>query len=97
MANLDFDSEGMKQVRLEARRGAHVQRAQQMLVAAGLAALCVVGIVGVLLAQVMKEKSSVAVIAGLVPAIHLTSAGAHRDKPGGDDGGGTVAVGYPML
>ncbi len=53
MANLDFDSQGMKQVRLEARRGAHVQRAQQMLVAAGLAELCVVGIAGALLAQVM--------------------------------------------
>lgn len=53
MANLDFDSDGMKQVRLEARRGAHVQRAQQMLVAAGLAALCVVGIAGALLTQVM--------------------------------------------
>ena len=26
------------------------------------------------------------VIAGLVPAIHLASAGDHRDKPGGDDG-----------
>ena len=26
------------------------------------------------------------VIAGLVPAIHLASAGDHRDKPVGDDG-----------
>lgn len=53
MANLDFESQGLKQVRLAARRGAHVQRAQQMLVAAGLAALCVVGIAGAFLSQVM--------------------------------------------
>ena len=53
MANLDFESQGLKQVRLEARRGAQVQRAQQMLVAAGLAALCVVGIAGAFLSQVM--------------------------------------------
>lgn len=53
MANLDPTTEGLKQLRDEARRGAHVQRAQQMLVAAGLAALCVVGVAGTLLMQVM--------------------------------------------
>jgi len=49
MANLDFEAQGLKQV----RRGAHVQRAQQMLLAAGLAALCVLGVAGAFLAQVM--------------------------------------------
>lgn len=53
MANLDFESQGLKQVQLEARRGAHVQRVQQMLLAAGLAALCVIGVAGAFLAQVM--------------------------------------------
>lgn len=49
----DLGAEGLKQVRLDARRGAHVQRAQQMLVAAGLAALCVIAIAGAFLSQVM--------------------------------------------
>lgn len=53
MADLDFESRELRQVRLKLRRGAHVQRAQQMLVAAGLAALCVVGIAGAFLSQVM--------------------------------------------
>ncbi|WP_156386067.1 hypothetical protein [Devosia sp. Root685] len=53
MANLDFEAQGLKQVRRAARRGAHVQRAQQMLLAAGLAALCVLGVAGAFLAQVM--------------------------------------------
>lgn len=49
----DMGAEGLRQVRNRARRGAHVQRAQQMLVAAGLAALCVVGIAGAFLAHVI--------------------------------------------
>ena len=53
MANLDFEAQGLKQVRRAVRRGAHVQRAQQMLLAAGLAALCVLGVAGAFLAQVM--------------------------------------------
>lgn len=53
MANLEFDSRSLKQVQDDVRRGAHIQRAQQMLVAAGLAALCVVGVAGVFLGQVL--------------------------------------------
>ena len=52
MANLEFDTRAVKIVRTRARRDAHVQRAQQMLVAAGLASLCVVAVAGVFLGQV---------------------------------------------
>ncbi|MBO9589390.1 hypothetical protein [Devosia sp.] len=49
----DLGAEGLKQLRLDARRGAQVQRIQQMVLAAGIAALCVIGVAGVFLAQVM--------------------------------------------
>lgn len=53
MANLEFDAREVKAVRSRARRDAHVQRAQQMLVAAGLASLCVVAVAGAFLGQVL--------------------------------------------
>jgi len=55
MANLDINGLGrnLSEVRARTRHLAHVQRAQQMLVAAGLAALCVIGVAGALLSQVM--------------------------------------------
>jgi len=49
----DLGAEGLKQLRLDARRGAQVQRMQQMVLAAGIAALCVIAVAGVFLAQVM--------------------------------------------
>jgi len=51
MANIDFDNRQLQQARHLARRSAHVQRAQQMLVAAGLASLCVIAVAGALLSQ----------------------------------------------
>ncbi|SFV36551.1 hypothetical protein SAMN05216456_2538 [Devosia crocina] len=55
MANLDFQdmARNLTQKRARTRQMAHVQRAHQMLVAAGLSALCVVGVAGAFLAQVM--------------------------------------------
>lgn len=55
MANLDIYGLGrsLSEVRARTRHLAHVQRAQQMLVAAGLAALCVIGVAGAFLSQVL--------------------------------------------
>ena len=55
MANLDILGLGrsVSDERARTRHLAHVQRAQQMLVAAGLAALCVIGVAGAFLSQVM--------------------------------------------
>ncbi|WP_161796943.1 hypothetical protein [Devosia soli] len=53
MANLDIGSRtpDIAQVRIAVQRSAHVQRARQMLVAAGIAALSLVLIAGALLTQ----------------------------------------------
>jgi len=53
MANLDIGSRGqsLSEVRHEVQRSAHVQRARQMLIAAGLASLSVVLVAGALLSQ----------------------------------------------
>ena len=53
MANFDMDlaAQSMRIVRKDAKRSAHVQRAQQMLVAAGLCAMLMVAVAGTLLSQ----------------------------------------------
>ena len=54
MANIDIRDMGLdlEAVRQRARLDGHVQRAQTMLIAAGLSALAMVAVAGVLLASV---------------------------------------------
>ncbi len=54
MANIDFRAfeQDIRAVQQRARRGGHVQRAQAMLIAAGLSALGMVAVAGVLLVSV---------------------------------------------
>jgi hypothetical protein len=55
MAHLDFDNGGrdLDSVRRMVRRSAHAQRAQAMLMAAGLAALGVVAVAGAMLSNLV--------------------------------------------